>query len=193
MNASSGSEWVRLRPPRPANRNLRAGLGLASRTTTRRPASAICSAAIKPAGPAPTTMQGLDSRGSTCAMNSAFRGATQSHSMRSHRPDRLNEGEVRRRGMRPYCAAGRRRPLRPHFDWRSFKRQPAGVSLLRVDHFAGRRDRVAQQRYPSRDQTFSKLGQCGRRTRAPERLGAGPILSKTPRFRQGGDHAMMPL
>jgi len=38
--------------------HLRAGLGLASWTTTRRPARAIVSAAIRPAGPAPMTRHG---------------------------------------------------------------------------------------------------------------------------------------
>ena len=51
---SNGSEWVRLSPPRPASSNLRPGDGMASKSATRAPAAAAASAAIRPAGPAPT-------------------------------------------------------------------------------------------------------------------------------------------
>ena len=54
-NAFGSSALVRLRPDFPAMRNFRAGEGIASATATRIPARAACSAAIKPAGPAPTT------------------------------------------------------------------------------------------------------------------------------------------
>ena len=54
-NAFGSSALVRLRPDFPAIRNFRAGEGIASATATRNPARAACSAAIKPAGPAPTT------------------------------------------------------------------------------------------------------------------------------------------
>ena len=53
--ASGSSALVRLRPDFPAMRNFRAGEGIASATATRIPARAACSAAINPAGPAPTT------------------------------------------------------------------------------------------------------------------------------------------
>ncbi len=45
---------VRFRPDFPAMRNLRAGEGIASAMATLKPASAACSPAISPAGPAPT-------------------------------------------------------------------------------------------------------------------------------------------
>jgi hypothetical protein len=51
---SRGSEWVRLSPPRPAISSFRDGEGIASCTTTPWPAAARRSAAIRPAGPAPT-------------------------------------------------------------------------------------------------------------------------------------------
>src|SRR4051812_38401450 len=50
-----GSECVRFRPPRPASRNLRPTEGMASNRSTAVPACASTSAAIKPAGPPPTT------------------------------------------------------------------------------------------------------------------------------------------
>ena len=52
---SIGSEWVRFRPPRPAISSFRAGDGVCSCTTTFNPAWARRSAAVRPAGPAPTT------------------------------------------------------------------------------------------------------------------------------------------
>lgn len=48
-----GSECVRLRPPLPAIRNLRAGDGIWSMTRTLAPPLASTSAAMRPAGPAP--------------------------------------------------------------------------------------------------------------------------------------------
>src|SRR5579872_878153 len=51
----SGSLCVRLRPPRPAIRNLRPADGIASKTVTLAPLCANTSAAINPAGPAPMT------------------------------------------------------------------------------------------------------------------------------------------
>ncbi len=53
---SSGSPWVRFRPPTPAISSLRAGEGMRSNTVTATPPSARRSAAINPAGPAPMTV-----------------------------------------------------------------------------------------------------------------------------------------
>ena len=54
MKVAISSCLVRFRPDFPAMRNLRAGEGIASAMATFKPASAACSAAIIPAGPAPT-------------------------------------------------------------------------------------------------------------------------------------------
>ena len=53
-NAAWSSEWVRFSPPRPAISSLRPGDGIRSCTVTIAPACASRSAAISPAGPAPT-------------------------------------------------------------------------------------------------------------------------------------------
>ena len=68
---AGGSFFVRLSPDFPAIRNLRAGLGRASATTTERPAAASASAAISPAGPAPITSA---SRGSAPLTSEGRRG-----------------------------------------------------------------------------------------------------------------------
>jgi hypothetical protein len=51
-----GSEWVMFMPPLPANRNLRPTEGMASYRSTCTPPADSTSAAIRPAGPPPTTM-----------------------------------------------------------------------------------------------------------------------------------------
>lgn len=54
-NRARGSEWLRFKPPRPASKNLRPTEGIASNKFTATPAADSTSAAIKPAGPPPTT------------------------------------------------------------------------------------------------------------------------------------------
>ena len=54
-NRARGSEWLRFKPPRPASKNLRPTEGMASNKSTATPAADSSSAAIKPAGPPPTT------------------------------------------------------------------------------------------------------------------------------------------
>src|SRR5450830_705223 len=58
MKGSCGSECVRFKPPLPASRNLRPTEGMASYRCTATPALASTSAAIRPAGPPPTTTTG---------------------------------------------------------------------------------------------------------------------------------------
>ena len=53
--AGAASAWVRFMPPLPAIRNLRPTEGMASNNVTARPLCASRCAAIRPAGPPPTT------------------------------------------------------------------------------------------------------------------------------------------
>jgi hypothetical protein len=101
---------------------LRAGLGLASWTTTRRPARAIVSAAINPAGPAPMTIALVSTF--ILALSENPRGVIAWRSSEKPELAMADAADFRRIAL-SFEGAGEY----PHFDRRAFKaRVPSRIS-----------------------------------------------------------------